>query len=64
MYKILVPVDFSEKSKYAVKMAAKIGKILNQKYIYFTWQNFHPELLIWDQEATLASRKHDVPEKS
>ena len=26
MYKILVPVDFSEKSKYAVKMAAKIGK--------------------------------------
>lgn len=26
MYKILVPVDFSEKSNYAVKMAAKIGK--------------------------------------
>ncbi len=26
MYKILVPVDFSEKSEYAVKMAAKIGK--------------------------------------
>ena len=26
MYKILVPVDFSEKSEHAVKMAAKIGK--------------------------------------
>ncbi|MDA8731309.1 universal stress protein [Flavobacteriaceae bacterium] len=26
MYKILVPVDFSEKSNYAVKMAAKVGK--------------------------------------
>ena len=26
MYKILVPVDFSEKSEYAVKMAAKIGE--------------------------------------
>ena len=26
MYKILVPVDFSEKSNYAVKMAAKIGE--------------------------------------
>ena len=26
MYKILVPVDFSEKFNYAVKMAAKIGK--------------------------------------
>mgnify|MGYP000515663114 CR=1 FL=1 len=26
MYKILVPVDFSEKSKYAVKIAAQIGK--------------------------------------
>ena len=26
MYKILVPVDFSEKSNYAVKMAANIEK--------------------------------------
>jgi len=26
MYKILVPIDFSEKSEHAVKMAAKIGK--------------------------------------
>ena len=26
MYKILVPVDFSKKSEYAVKMAAQIGK--------------------------------------
>ena len=37
MYKILVPVDFSEKSEYAVKMAAKIGEILKLKYIYFIW---------------------------
>ena len=26
MYKILVPIDFSEKSEYAVKMASKIGE--------------------------------------
>jgi len=26
MYKILVPVDFSEKSEFAVKMSAQIGK--------------------------------------
>ena len=25
MYKILVPVDFSKKSEYAAKIAAKIG---------------------------------------
>ena len=31
MYKILVPVDFSEKSKYAVKTAAQIGKKIDAK---------------------------------
>ena len=31
MYKILVPVDFSEKSKYAVKIAAQIGKKIEKK---------------------------------
>ena len=31
MYKILVPIDFSEKSKYAVKTAAQIGKKIDAK---------------------------------
>ena len=31
MYKILVPVDFSEKSEYAVKIAAQIGKKIDAK---------------------------------
>ena len=31
MYKILVPVDFSKKSKYAVKIAAQIGKKIDAK---------------------------------
>ena len=31
MYKILVPVDFSEKSEYAVKTAAQIGKKIDAK---------------------------------
>ncbi len=29
MSKILVPIDFSQKSKYAVKLATKMGKKTN-----------------------------------
>ena len=35
MYKILVPVDFSEKSEYAVKIAAQIGKKIDAKISFF-----------------------------